>query len=420
MIRTLRAYFEALVMTLNSIRSYKLRTLLTMLGITIGIFAITTIFTLVNTLESAVSKNLSELGNTVLFVHNWPWAEDNNDDWFKYIGRPQVNYRDYRALRDNLQNTDAVAYYITSGGNTVKAGKQSVEGVQLQAVTYDFITVQPRDFQEGRYFSQIEIESGRPVCILGWQIANTLFEGKSAIGQSVRVRGKKLTVIGVFEKKGQNPLGDSPDESFIMPYVLGQSMFSTRQRNVDKVIAIRATSYEKLPQVEGEVVGIVRKVRGLKPSQEDNFSINKQEMLVASIGNITKYLRIGGIFISLLSLGVGGIGIANIMFVSVKERTREIGIQKALGAVRGFILAQFLYEAVLLCLVGGAIGVLLTLLVAFLGQLAVSGAGMDIEVTVLMSDVIIGLVVSSSIGLVFGFLPAYFASKLDPVEAMRK
>lgn len=390
-----------------------------MLGITIGIFAITIIFTLVNTLESAIAGNLAKLGNTVMFVHNWPWAQ-NDDDWFKYIGRPKMSYNDYRWLRDNLENVDAVTYEISTNDQTVKAGKNTIEGVELQGVTHENIVVFPREFQEGRYFSPIEVEAGRNVCIIGAKIAEILFEGDAAVGRDVTVRGKRLRVIGVFKKEGENPLGRSSDQLFMMPYPIMQRMFNERNRGVDKLVSVRAVSYEMVPKVENDIIGIMRRARSLKPKQEDDFSINKQEMLIESLGNIMKYLRIGGGFISVLALIVGGIGIANIMFVSVKERTREIGIQKALGARKPFILSQFLYEAVILCIIGGLMGIALTGGFAFLAQVIIDNIGMAVEVTVKAGDVILGIFISVVIGLAFGFLPAYFASKLDPVEAMRK
>ena len=417
--QALRQFYEATRLARRALNSYKLRSLLTMLGISIGIFAITFVFTLVQTLQNAVTKDLESLGNTVMYVHNWPWR-DNSQDWFKFFNRPKVSYADYLALKNNLKNIDGVALSISRRNATVRAGGFSTEGVVIEGVTFDFNQINTFDMESGRYFSPIEVEAGRPVCLVGVKVAENLFQTTEVEGRMITVRGRRLTIIGVIERQGSALFGPSRDEVVIVPFTLFAQMYNTNSRGIDKVISIRASSYEQLPEVEAETIGLIRQTRGLPPWREDNFSINKQEMLLAGIQPVFGALRVGGIIISIFAMLVGGVGIANIMFVSVKERTVEIGVQKALGAKKGFILSQFLVEAVILCVIGGLIGMGLMLLGAVLAQAGLNAAELTVEVSVSMAGLLAGLIFSVVVGLVAGFLPAYAAANLDPVEAMRQ
>lgn len=389
-----------------------------MLGISIGIFAITIIGTMVYSLESTITRNLSALGNTVVYIHHWPW-KDNSGDWFKFMNRPKVSYRDFEFLQTNLTHIQGIAYEMTRGGQKVKAGKNSLENITMKGVTQDYQKINDFQYSEGRYFTPIESSAGRPVCILGYTVAKELFGGRNCIGQEVIVMGKKVKVIGVVDKQGAGIFGDSFDDRIVVPYPFMARLFNAQSRMGDKLITIKAESYEKLPRLEDDIRGWLRIARGLKPSVEDNFAINKQEMLMTQLDAIFGSLRIGGMFISILSVLVGGFGIANIMFVSVKERTHEIGIQKSLGATRSFILLQFLIESVLLCIAGGIIGIILLFLMSGLAQLIIHKIEFDFEILISYRDLVTGLILSFIIGLLSGFSPSWIASKMDPVEAMR-
>lgn len=391
-----------------------------MLGISIGIFSITMIFTLVNTLQYSVTLNLSSLGSTILYVHNWPW-KDNSEDWFKYFNRPKVSLADYEKLNNELKYATAINFSYIKNGSTVKYLKKTAEGTQIVGCTYDFIFVNNFEMEKGRFLSEFEISGARKVCVLGNQVAKNFFDKSiNPIGEEIIVRGKKFKVVGVIAPQGDmNIFGPSIDYQVIIPYTTFANTFDVTKRSVDRLITIKAESPEKVYEVENQIVGLLRAKRGLKPSQEDNFSINKQEALMNQFDQIFGSLNIGGTVISLFSLLVGGFGIANIMFVSVKERTVEIGIQKALGSTQLFILQQFLLEAIILCVIGGLMGIFFLFMVSGLLQWLIYMADLKFVMTIKWQDILLGIGLSAMIGIFSGFLPAYTASKLDPVEAMR-
>ncbi len=408
---------ESFTIAWNAISANRFRAFLTMLGISIGIFAITLIGTMVYSLESAITRNLSALGNTVMYIHHWPW-KDNSSDWYRFMNRPKVSFRDFEYLQTNIPGT-LIAYEMTRGGQKVKVGKNSLENVSLKGVTWDYQSINDFQFQQGRYFTPIESSAGRLVCLLGFNVAKELFSGSNPVGQYVLFAGQKIQVVGVVEKQGSGIFGDSFDDRMVVPYPLMARIFNEQSRAGDRLITVKANSYEEVPRLEDEVRGWIRAARGLKPSMEDNFAINKQEMLMTQLDSIFSSLRIGGVFISILSILVGGFGIANIMFVSVKERTHEIGIQKSLGATREFILLQFLQESVLLCIAGGVIGIILLFIMSGLGQLIINKIEFDFKILISWTDLIYGIILSVAIGIISGFSPSWIAAKMDPVEAMR-
>lgn len=392
--------------------------MLTMLGVAIGIFAITIIFTLVNSLDYSMSQSISSLGNTMVIVYHVPWSNDIVN-WQKYFQRPRVTHDEYLALKRSLHYVDGVAYEARIRNATIRHDDRALEFVGLRAVTEDYIWMNALDLEAGRPLTELETMGGRPACVIGKEIANKLFPQEQAVGKWLRIRGKKVKVVGVLAKSGANMFGDNPDELVYLPYGFAARIFDMHSRQIDPSIAVRVASLERMETVEQEITGVMRKTRGLRPSAENDFEINRPEMLINLFSDATNYLRIGGLVISFFSVIVGGFGIGNIMYTTVKERTFEIGLQKALGAKRGFILFQFLSESVLLCLLGGLLGLLLNYGITQLIQFALLQMETEFVIVVSVNDILIGLALSGTIGLVSGFVPSLAAARMDPVESMR-
>lgn len=408
---------EGINFAVDALTSYKSRTILTILGVAIGVFVITGIRTMINSMEHSITKNLETLGNTTIFVHNWPW-KDVGDDFYKYWGRPKVSYQDYQKVSDNLKYIDGSYYQVTFGGQTIKREGKSISPVSVFGVTSDYETIVEWTLVDGRPISQAEFFRAGQVCILGYNLYKGLFEGKNALGETIRIRGKRLTVVGVAEKQG-SLFGPSVDDGIFVPYKTAAVMYNLNNRGVDKVMAVKASSVKRIDYVESELIGIMRSSRGLRPTAEDNFSINKQEMLMNQINGLFGTLRGVGLVISTFAVLVGLVSIGLIMFISVRERTRQIGIQKSLGASKSFILYQFLSEAVIICLLGGVLGLLMVYgLMEFVDYL-VQKNELPLDIQLTRNEITFGSVISLVMGLLAGIIPAYVASSVDPVIALR-
>ena len=409
---------EGSAFAFKSLRAHRLRTLLTMLGMSIGIFTITLVYTLVDSLEYSITKNLAGLGSNVLFVHNFPWA-DSGEDWVTYMNRPLVSYNDFKVLKSELSHADAVAFEASVGNQVIKYKGRSVSPVEVKAITEDYIRINDLKMFSGRYFSGIEMKSGRAVCILGYNVAMELFGSADCIGRDIRFRGRKIRVIGVVEKQGAPFFGQSLDDRLFVPYVYVSRVFNINSRSIQKVISVKADRYENLDLVEQETIGLVRKARGLRPTVEDNFSINKQEMLMNTAGVIFDKIGQAGFIIGVFSLLVGGVGIAIIMYTAVKERTFEIGLQKSMGATKLYILFQFLLEAVLICMIGAGIGIFFLTLVVLIAPYGLKRMDVQMEILLTVENILWGCLWAFLIGIASGFVPAFLASRLNPVNAMR-
>lgn len=398
----------------DALRQNKLRTALSLLGITIGIFIIIAVSTGVDSLRDKIQSSVDKLGSNTLFVQKWPWVFDGNFPWWKYVNRPEPSLRDYLGIKDRMDMAVGVCYEVNASNRTIKYESNSVEGANLAAASHEYDKTWDLEFQEGRYFTANESQYGSPVCILGAEIAEGLFDGVDPIGKQVKVMGRRVTVIGVYKKEGEDMMGMSQDKNVLIPLNLAKGIFDVNNERYNPQVTVRGREDISLDEVENELRGLMRSIHRLKPGQEDDFSLNKTTMLSNQLDIMFGVINVAGIIIGGFSVLVGGFGIANIMFVSVKERTNIIGIQKSLGAKNYFILMQFVFESVALCIMGGLLGLLLVYI------LAVTITNLtDFTVTLYLKNIIKGLVWSISIGFIAGFWPAFAASRLDPVEAIR-
>ena len=405
---------ESFIFAFQSVIMNKLRTILSLLGITIGIFAIISVFTIVDSLETNIRSSLNSLGTNIIYVQKWPWTEENGAEyqWWKYVNRPVPSFEEYREVEYRSVMAQDVGF-VVSTQQTAKYENNKIENTRFIGVSNNIENIRTIEIVSGRYFTSFEINSARNICVIGSSVAKNLFRNTDPIGKVMRVAGFKLKVIGVISKEGKATFSDSMDESVILPVTFIRNVIDIKSEDFNPELWVRAKENVSNEALLDELRQILRSVRRLKPNAEDNFALNQTSMLSNSLDSFFKVLNMAGWFIGLFSLLVGGFGIANIMFVGVKERTTQIGIQKALGAKRYFILSEFLFEAVLLSVFGGAVGLFLvwtgTLLINYL-------AGFAIDLT--LGNILLGLGISSLIGLISGLAPAWTAARMDPVTAI--
>lgn len=410
----LKLFRESFLFAYDALRQNKLRTALSLLGVTIGIFTIIAVFSAVDTLRNNLQNSVNKLGSNSVYIQKWPWIGGEDFPWWKYLQRPVPRLKDFDEVQRRSQTAQAVSYEISIDNRVVKYQSNTVEGAQIDAVSHEHNKTWNFDFNEGRYFTEIESRTGAPVTIIGYDIADNLFPGGNAIGKQIKVMGRYVTVIGVFAKEGKDILGISDDKEVLLPLNFAKNVVDVQNEKYQPQIVVKGKEGLTDNDVESELEGMMRSIRRLKPNQEDNFALNKATILSNQLDKVFAVLNVAGLIIGGFSILVGGFGIANIMFVSVKERTNIIGIQKSLGAKNYFIMLQFLIESIILCLVGGIIG----LCMVYLTTIAVKAA-IDIQVVLDIKNIIIGISTSVTIGIISGIIPAYSASRLDPVEAIR-
>jgi putative ABC transport system permease protein len=408
----IRVIKESIIFAVDALRVNMVRTILSLLGITIGIFCVISVFTVFDSIERNFKKSLSEIGSNVLFVQKWPWTMGADYAWWKYMKRPQPKLADLAEVQARSNASDLSAYYIAVSKD-VNYLDNSISGTSIVAVSPDYDKLTVFDIGQGRYFSSQEFQMGRNVGIIGYTIADNLFGPIDPIGHFVKIAGLKVEVIGVFKKVGDNMFGGSTDTQVLVPVLYGRN-FINFNGDVESCLMVKAKPGVSNVELTDELRGILRSVHKLKPQAEDDFAINETSIISKGFDSIFAVISMVGWVIGGFSLLVGGFGIANIMFVSVKERTTIIGIKKSMGAKRSFILLEFLIESIFLSVMGGIIG----LLIIYIGTLIASSA-FSMPLVLTQKNIILGLSISSIIGLVSGFIPAWIASRLDPVEAMR-
>lgn len=401
-------------MAWNALVANKLRTVLSLLGITIGIMAIITVFTLVDSMEKNIKDNVQSLGDNTVYIQKWPWATGSNYEWWKYWQRPEPDLADFKEVYRRSKAASAVVFMATKSNKNVEHKSTVVENVNVVAVTHDYDRIKSFDLATGRYFTLLETNAGKNVCIIGMAVAQGLFGKENPVGKSIKVLKRKLTVIGVFAIEGESIFGNSVDNQVLIPINYARQITKINSRSARPTIMVRGKPGLETAALKDELRGIMRSIRSLKPKADDNFALNEISILSNSLESLFQILNIAGTIIGGFSILVGGFGIANIMFVSVKERTHLIGIEKSLGAKNWFILMEFLSEAVFLSLMGGLSGLLIVYLLTF-----AASAVFDVDIYLTFANILKGIAISVSIGLISGIVPAYLASKLSPVEAIR-
>jgi putative ABC transport system permease protein len=413
MIVYFRLLRESFSFAFNALRNNKLRTLLSLLGVTIGIFSIIAVLAAVDSLDRKIKKDLSSLDKNTIYLLKESFGPTDVPQW-KVEQYPQVKYDEYTYLKNNLTDTDQTAFQIFTKGESIKFNSKIVTDVSINPVSHEFIDIQGLEFDKGRFYNESESNSGSNVIVLGNEIANSLFENEDPIGKNVRLYGQRFTVIGILKKKGAGLFGESDDTSAYIPVNFIRRLYGDNNPLLVNAIVIKPEDGVDMEAYKGQLAQKLRNYRGLKAGDDDNFFINVFSGFTDFLDGMIGTMNIAGWVIAGFSLLVGGFGVANIMFVSVKERTNLIGIQKSLGAKNKFILFQFLFEAVILCVIGGLVGILLVWVIA----LALTNL-VEFEFVLSFSNIALGTGLAMVIGLISGILPAISASRLDPVEAIR-
>ena len=404
---------EGFIFAVNSIIVNKLRTFLSLFGITIGIFSIISVFTVLDWMEKAVRDSISSLGNDIIYVQKFPWSFSNDIEWWTIAKWPAATMDDYQTILNKSTKASAASFYVVQP-EQIKYNNTTANNVSICAATHEFEQLRSFEIENGRYFSPYESSSGKPVTIIGAELANKLFKKINPVGKEITIAGFKTLIIGVFKKEGKGGLSDSGmDEVALIPINFGRNFINLRNNNISSMIMVKSKTNSTAQELTDETIMILRAARRLKPGVASNFSVNRASLLSQGFDAVFAGINAGGWLIGGFAILVGGFGIANIMYVSVKERTSIIGIQKALGAKRFFILQQFLYESIILSVLGGIFG----LIMIFIGTIIINYF-YELNMHLTIANAFLAIFISGLIGIVAGYAPAYTAAKMNPVDAM--
>lgn len=409
----LRLFKESFAFALNALRNNKLRTFLSLLGITVGIYSIIAVLAAVDSLQRNISDLLSGLDNRTIYVTSFSFRPTDVPKW-QWQNFPQPTYNEFEDVTQNLPGVNATAYAFAETFESIKYKDKTIDNVRVVPVSDGIYNINDFVIERGRFYTESESVNGAPVVVIGYDNAENLFGNVDPIGKQIRVYGRKLTVIGVLKKYGSSIFGNL-DSQAMVPINFVRRFKSEKSNMVRGIIQLTPQKDVDIEAFKEMLRQRLRTIRGLKAGEVDTFFISEIAGMTSAIDQIFGILNSVGWAISGFSLLVGGFGIANIMFVSVKERTNLIGIQKSLGAKNRFIMFQFLFEAVILALVGGVVGLILV----WLSTLVASSFTDSFEFVLSFGNMVLGFALSTIIGLVAGLLPALSASRLDPVEAIR-
>ena len=410
----IRLFLESFRFAYNSLVVNQLRTFLSLLGITIGIFCIISVFTIIDSLERTIRNSMEKLGSNVVYVQKWPWAPppgETDYPWWKYLNRPVPKLNEAEEIR-RRSNLAQYVVYNYGFSRTVQFGNNKAENVTVLAATAGIMDTWGLKIAIGRPLSDEELDGSGSLGLIGSELASQLFPQGSAVGKSIKVQGFSIFIVGIFEKMGEDMFGTSMDNRILIPVKFASKMVDAKM-DIGQSVIVKGKSDIPAARMLEELEGIMRSIRRIKPAGENDFALNEVSLISGQLDGVFKVLNIAGWIIGGFSILVGGFGIANIMFVSVKERTKIIGIQKAMGAKNRFILLEFLFEATVLSLIGGLIG----LLIIYIGTY-IAKVNFDFEMVLTLGNILTGLIISISIGLIAGVVPARSAARLDPVEAM--
>lgn len=412
--RTIEIISSSFKMAMLELWKNKLRTFLSLFGITIGIFCIIGVLAVVNSLEQNIKNEVSSLGNNTIYIDKWEYTAGGNDyPWWKYVNRPSPQFEEVKQIKERTPSAKFTAFRMQVQDNIEYKGSV-LSNVNLYGISEDFDGIQPLEIVYGRYISEAEFDRGANVIVAGHEIAEKIFGSPElAVDKEVTVRGKKVQIIGVIKKQGKQMIGGWEfDQSIIIPYKYARNIMN--ELKADPIIMVQGQDNLSSKALKDDLIGTMRAIHKLSPTKEDDFSLNDINDLTESISVAFVSLNIGGWAIAALSLIVGMFGVANIMFVSVRERTGQIGLKKAIGAKSHIILTEFLLESAFLCIIGGLIGLTLV----FILTQILSGV-LDFPVYISTNNMVMAVVICIIVGILAGFIPARQAARMDPVVAIR-
>ena len=413
--RSVEIVVSSFKMALQELWKNKLRTFLSLFGITIGIFCIIGVLATVNSLEQNIQNEVKTLGTNTIYVDKWDYSAGDGPDfpWWKYVNRPSPRYDELKQIKERTPSAKYAAFKI-SISDKVEYENNQLSGVNIYGITEEFNDIQPVEIASGRYISESEFSQGSPAGVIGNEIAEKLFgEPERAVGKMVTVRGKKIIITGTIKKQGKTMIGGWQfDQSLVLSYRYARNIMD--QKKADPLILVQGQDNLTSKALKDNLTGTMRAIRKLTPTKEENFTLNDVNDFSDAISEAFVSLNIGGWAIAALSLIVGMFGVANIMFVSVRERTGQIGLKKAIGAKKRIILTEFLLESAFLCIIGGFIGLTLVFL---LTQVLTSALNFPVYISTSNLALAIGMCIV--VGVIAGYIPARQAARMDPVVAIR-